>query len=177
MMRPQTTFLAAAAAAASTLALPDPASAQSQFCLDYLADYCGPLAANECFVPEFIPQEVPAECIGDVQMLYEMADEADQQAYEEQQATDHGLTDDYEVASVSAGEGASYGGNLRDGPGDAYPIVGSLPEGSFAVLEPAGVWSGDYQWFWVTTDYGSAYHWGGLICSYNQYVDGVLDVC
>jgi hypothetical protein len=169
--------LSLAALALSTLALPGSAAAQSQFCLDYIAEYCGPLAVNECVVPDFIAQEFPAECIGDVQMLYEMAQEADQQFYEDQQAADLSSSDQYDMAPVNAGEGSSYGGNLREGPGDQYAIVGSLPEGSFVVLEPSGVWSGDYQWFWVTSDYGSAFHWGGLICTYNQYVDGVLDVC
>lgn len=163
--------------AVSTLALPNSAAAQSEFCLDYVAEYCGPLAVNECIVPDFIAQEVPAECVGDVQMLYEMAEEADKQFYAEQQDASSGTADEYDMVPVSAGEGSSYGGNLRDGPGDEYAIVGSLPEGSFVVLEPTDVWSGDYKWFWVTTDYGTAYHWGGLICSYNQYVDGVLDVC
>ena len=171
------TVVLAAAATFSTLALPSLAAAQSQSCLDYVADYCGELAVNECIVPDFIPEEVPAECIGDVQMLYEMASEADEQFYEEEQSAASRLADEYDMALVSAGEGASYGGNLREGPGDQYAVVGSLPEGSFVVLEPSGVWNGDYQWFWVTTDYGDAYQWGGLICSYNQYVDGVLDVC
>jgi hypothetical protein len=169
--------LSLAVLAATTLALPSSAAAQSQYCLDFVAEYCGPLAVNECIVPDLIAQEVPAECLGDVQMLYEMAQEADEQFYEEQSHSDTGSTDEYDTAPVSAGEGASYGGNLREGPGDEYAVVGSLPESSFVVLEPSGVWSGDYQWFWVTSDYGSAYHWGGLICSYNQYVDGVLDVC
>lgn len=174
-MRPQ--LLSFAALAVSALALPSLTTAQSQTCLDFVAEYCGPLAVNECIVPDFIADEVPAECVGDVQMLYEMAEEADQQLYAEQQDSGPGLIDEYDMAAVSAGEGSSFGGNLRDGPGDEYAIVGSLPEGSFLVLEPSGVWSGDYQWFWVTSDYGSAFHWGGLICSYNQYVDGVLDVC
>jgi hypothetical protein len=162
-----------AAVAAGAACLPGLAAAQSQFCLDYVADYCGPLAVNECFVPEFIPEEVPAECIGDVQMLYEMASEYDQQVLEDEQLAEP----DFVPAPASVGQGLSFGGNLRDGPGDTYAVVGSLPEGAWVDLEPSGVWSGGYQWFWVNSDFGAAYHWGGLICSHGYDVGGVLQVC
>jgi hypothetical protein len=44
-------------------------------------------------------------------------------------------------------------------------------------MQPSGTWSGGYQWFYIESDYGAAYHWGGLMCSMDYYVDGVLQVC
>jgi hypothetical protein len=166
------TMIRIAVLAAGAVSMPGLAAAQSQWCLDFVASHCGPLAVNDCFVPEFIPDEVPEECIGDVQMLYEMVGEADAQAQ-----GSGGPDSGYEMAPAAVGQGYSYGGNLRDGPGDEYAIVGSLPEGAWVDLEPTDVWTGGYQWFWVNSDYGSAYHWGGLICSLDYDVGGVLSVC
>lgn len=190
-------FVAGAGLAALAFVLPGVAAAQDQWCLDFVDSYCGGSPVNECFVPDMMQYDVPAECMGDVQMLYEMANEYDAQVSQDQAYQDEAYNPAYDNCDPSYGAacdppdamsgaqsaaggfdtGYSYGGNLRDGPSDGYAVVGSLPEGSWISMEASGTWSGGYQWFYIQSDYGAAYHWGGLMCSMDYYVDGVLSVC
>jgi hypothetical protein len=110
-----------AALAAAAAWLPGLAGAQSPYCLDTLAAVCGDLPVNQCMVAEDIPALIPGECVGDVQMLFEMAREAG--GYYEEQAPAPSAGGGYDA-------GYSFGGNLRAGPRDEYQVVGSLPEGA-----------------------------------------------
>ncbi len=61
----------------------------------------------------------------------------------------------------------SWGGVVRDGPGQNYRKVDSLPEGDpVTLLGPTDVMENGYPWFRITySGGGSGYQWGGILCS------------
>jgi Bacterial SH3 domain len=61
----------------------------------------------------------------------------------------------------------SWGGVVRDGPGQNYRKVDSLQEGDpVTLLGPADVVENGYPWFRITyPGGGSGYQWGGILCS------------
>jgi uncharacterized protein YecT (DUF1311 family) len=80
-------------------------------CLQNFSDICGDTQANECLVGEAQWQKVLPECQGDIQTLFEMANEADAQmnaddrfAGEDPTAPMHGNSDeDNEMLDAEAG--------------------------------------------------------------------------
>ena len=73
----------------------------------------------------------------------------------------------------------SWGGNVRSGPSMDYPIIGSLKNGDPVVLlekkEPA---SNGFNWFKITHGNGQVgYQWGGILCGFNNNVNGTYGLC
>ena len=69
--------------------------------------------------------------------------------------------DDFPVAA------GSWGGVLRDGPGQAYRQIGSLKEGEpVTLMGRSDVFEDGFPWFKLTTQSGqTGYQWGGILCS------------
>ena len=69
--------------------------------------------------------------------------------------------DDFPVAA------ASWGGVLRDGPGQNFCKVGSLQEGEpVTLMARTDVFEGDFPWFKIAFKDGKiGYQWGGILCS------------
>ncbi len=112
--------------------------------------------------------QLPANCVGDIQPMVEMAREAQaEQDKAFEQVPDDALT------------GMSYGGVLRSGPSMDHRRVASLREGDhLEILEDTGVWFNDYKWFFVSTPQGTGYHWGGIFCVDRiTQLDGVFSKC
>lgn len=61
----------------------------------------------------------------------------------------------------------SWGGVVRDGPGQNSRKVGSLQEGDpVTLIGPAGVVENGYPWFQITyPGGGGGFQWGGILCS------------
>lgn len=75
--------------------------------------------------------------------------------------------------------GQSLGGRLRAGPGMDHDPVGSLADGApLTILEAAGVAMEGYEWFRIRLPDGrNAYQWGGIMCSVDQLIGGVFEIC
>ncbi|WP_420408809.1 DUF4189 domain-containing protein [Hoeflea sp.] len=75
--------------------------------------------------------------------------------------------------------GRSLGGRLRNGPGTNFSPAGSLAEGDpVTIVTNTGVRFDGYDWFEVRTPGGgSAYQWGGIMCSEGQMIEGIFEQC
>ena len=73
----------------------------------------------------------------------------------------------------------SWGGNVRSGPSTEYPKIGSLTNGDPVVLlkkqKPA---SDSFNWFKIAYGNGQVgYQWGGILCGFNNEVNGTYGLC
>ncbi len=73
----------------------------------------------------------------------------------------------------------SLGGNLRSGPGTAFPDIGGLSEGTeILLLSDSGIPFNGYNWWEILQPNGEiAFQWGGVICVPAGGVAGVLESC
>ncbi|MEX3016020.1 hypothetical protein [Gymnodinialimonas hymeniacidonis] len=73
----------------------------------------------------------------------------------------------------------SLGGNLRSGPGTAFPDIGGLEEGTaITLLANSGIPFNGYDWWEIELADGQiAFQWGGVICVPAGGVSGVLESC
>lgn len=72
----------------------------------------------------------------------------------------------------------SWGGVVRDGPGQQYRRLAGLREGEpITLLENTGVMLNGFPWFRIGYRGGIGYHWGGIICPRGQPVPGTYQVC
>ncbi|WP_224814296.1 hypothetical protein [Hasllibacter sp. MH4015] len=73
----------------------------------------------------------------------------------------------------------SLGGNLRSGPGTAFPDIGGLQEGTpIVLLSDSGITFDGYTWWEIAQPSGEvAFQWGGVICVPAGGVEGVLESC
>jgi hypothetical protein len=73
----------------------------------------------------------------------------------------------------------SWGGVVREGPGQNYRKVTTLQQGERVMLiENTGVMWNDYPWWQI--EYGanfSGYQWGGILCSLNAPMEGIYETC
>jgi len=73
----------------------------------------------------------------------------------------------------------SWGGNVREGPGQNYRKVATLKQGDRVMLvENTGVIWNEYPWWQI--EYGgnfSGYQWGGILCSLNAPMEGIYETC
>ena len=73
----------------------------------------------------------------------------------------------------------SWGGNVRSGPSTDYPKIGSLTNGDPVVLlkkqKPA---RDGFNWFKIAYGNGQVgYQWGGILCGFNNKVNGTYGLC
>lgn len=76
-------------------------------------------------------------------------------------------------------EAASWGGIVREGPGQNYRKLGALEQGEHVMLlENTSVMENGYPW-WRIEFWGSreGYQWGGILCSLNEPMEGVYQTC
>lgn len=75
--------------------------------------------------------------------------------------------------------GRSLGGNLRRGPGTGFEDIGSLPEGMpLIIYANTHVAFNGYDWFRVVLSDGRVgYQWGGILCSEDKQIPGILQAC
>lgn len=79
-------------------------------------------------------------------------------------------------AGIPAG---SWGGIVRDGPGQNYRRLASLEQGErVTLLENTGVYSNGFPW-WLIEFWGGrqGYQWGGILCSLNAPLEGIYETC
>jgi hypothetical protein len=81
--------------------------------------------------------------------------------------------DDFPVAA------ASWGGVLRDGPGQNFRKVGSLQEGEpVTLMARSDVVEDGFPWFKITTQRGqTGYQWGGILCSTGAERPDIFKTC
>jgi SH3 domain-containing protein len=82
-------------------------------------------------------------------------------------------TDDFPVAA------GSWGGVLRDGPGQNYRQIGSLQEGEpVTLMSRSDVVENGFPWFKITTQSGkTGYQWGGILCSTGAERPDIFKTC
>jgi hypothetical protein len=76
-------------------------------------------------------------------------------------------------------EAASWGGIVRDGPGQNHRKLGTLEEGEHVMLiENTGIMWNGYPW-WRIEFRGSreGYQWGGILCSLDEPMEGIYETC
>ncbi|MEQ8479553.1 MAG: DUF4189 domain-containing protein [Hoeflea sp.] len=75
--------------------------------------------------------------------------------------------------------GRSLGGRLRNGPGTNFSSAGSLAENDpVTIVANTGVRFDGYDWFEVKIPGGgTAYQWGGIMCSEGRMIEGVFEAC
>jgi len=150
------------------------AQSQEDFCNQAVENICGMGLVGDCFADQSMWQNLPDECVGNVQTTIEMEREALEQQFGQQ---DFGTNDGSDGMVPNVVQGLSLGGQLRAGPGQEYDIVATLNEGDYVgVIEYTDVYFQDYPWFYVDSPFGTGYHWGGIICTY-EYIDGVYSGC
>ncbi len=73
----------------------------------------------------------------------------------------------------------SLGGNLRSGPGTAFPDIGDAAPGTeITLLSDSGIPFDGYNWWQVELPNGEvAFQWGGVICVPSGAVAGLLESC
>ncbi|MEJ6388010.1 hypothetical protein [Gymnodinialimonas ulvae] len=73
----------------------------------------------------------------------------------------------------------SLGGNLRSGPGTAFPDIGDAAAGTeITLITDSGIPFNGYNWWEVGLPNGeTAFHWGGVICAPSGGVAGILESC
>jgi hypothetical protein len=81
--------------------------------------------------------------------------------------------DDFPVAA------GSWGGVLRDGPGQNYRQIGSLQEGEpVTLMGRSDVVENGFPWFKITTQSGkTGYQWGGILCSTGAERPDIFKTC
>ena len=74
---------------------------------------------------------------------------------------------------------ASWGGVVRDGPGQQYRKVGSLAEGEpVTLMARTDVFEGDFPWFKIAFKDGKiGYQWGGILCSPGAERPDIFKTC
>jgi hypothetical protein len=73
----------------------------------------------------------------------------------------------------------SWGGIVREGPGQNYRRLASLNQGEHVMLlENTGVYSNGFPW-WYIEFWGNrtGYQWGGILCSLNAPMEGIYETC
>lgn len=73
----------------------------------------------------------------------------------------------------------SWGGIVREGPGQNYRRLASLNQGErVMLLENTGVYSNGFPW-WYIEFWGNrtGYQWGGILCSLNAPMEGIYETC
>jgi hypothetical protein len=80
---------------------------------------------------------------------------------------------------VDATAALSLGGNLRSGPGTAFPDIGDAAPGTeLTLLSDSGIPFDGYNWWQVELPNGEvAFQWGGVICVPSGGVPGLLASC
>ena len=73
----------------------------------------------------------------------------------------------------------SWGGNVRSGPSTDYPKIGSLKNGDPVVLlKKEQLTSDRFNWFEIAYGNGQVgYQWGGILCGFNNKVNGTFGIC
>ena len=73
----------------------------------------------------------------------------------------------------------SWGGVVRDGPGQNYRKVDSLQEGDpVTLIGPTDVMDNGYPWFRIAyAGGGSGYQWGGILCSIGAERPDLFQTC
>jgi membrane-bound inhibitor of C-type lysozyme len=72
----------------------------------------------------------------------------------------------------------SWGGKVRSGPGQHYKKKASLKEGEWiTLLERTDKMFQDRPWFKIKYRGRTGYHWGGIVCSVGEYVEGTYQTC
>jgi len=76
-------------------------------------------------------------------------------------------------------EAGSWGGIVRNGPGQSHARVVSLREGErVTLLANTGVVWNDYPWFLIRFRDGQlGFMWGGILCSRGAQVEGTYQRC
>ena len=84
-----------------------------------------------------------------------------------------------EAAGLVGIPAISLGGNLRAGPGTAFPDIGGLTAGTeISLLADTGIPFDGYNWWEIQQPSGeTAFQWGGVICVPSGGVAGVLESC
>lgn len=105
-------------------------------------------------------------------------------AYNGGQQTNNGPTDNGSPSNPQAGgtlniSALSLGGSLRNGPGMNYQKIGSIyGRAHITLLRNTGVHMNGYDWFEIISPKGQrVFQWGGIMCSPNQYVQGIYERC
>ena len=80
------------------------------------------------------------------------------------------------AANIAA---VTLGGNVRSGPGTAFPDIGGTEEGAtITLLSDSGIVFDGYTWWEILLPNGEvAFQWGGVICVPGGGVPGVLANC
>lgn len=73
----------------------------------------------------------------------------------------------------------SWGGIVRNGPGQSYAKVGSLQEGDpVTLVEKTEVFENGFPWFKITySGGGSGYQWGGILCAIGEARAELFQTC
>ena len=73
----------------------------------------------------------------------------------------------------------SWGGVLRDGPGQHFRKFASVQEGEpVTLLARADVSEGGFPWFKIVTQKGqTGYQWGGILCAIGTEQPGLFQIC
>jgi hypothetical protein len=76
-------------------------------------------------------------------------------------------------------EAGSWGGKVRAGPGMKYKQIGLLREGEVVkIIEDTGIIMSGYPWFKILYRNGKmGYKYGGILCAYDEEIDGVYSTC
>lgn len=82
-------------------------------------------------------------------------------------------TDDFPIVA------GSWGGVVRDGPGQSYRKVDSLEEGQeVTLMARTDVMENGYPWFKIAyPDDGKGYQWGGILCSAEEERPDLYKTC
>ena len=76
-------------------------------------------------------------------------------------------------------EAGSWGGKVRSGPSMQSRQVGSLRNGDpVQLLEDTGVFMNGYPWWRIQYRNGRrGFQWGGILCGYDNPINGIHRVC
>ena len=76
-------------------------------------------------------------------------------------------------------EAGSWGGVVRNGPGQSNARLASLREGErVSLLFNTGIMWNDYPWFLIRFRDGQlGFMWGGILCSRGAQVPGTYETC
>lgn len=73
----------------------------------------------------------------------------------------------------------SWGGIVREGPGQNYRKLASLQQGEHVtLLENTSVYQNGFPWWYIEYWGGrKGYQWGGILCSLNAPMEGIYESC
>ena len=93
--------------------------------------------------------------------------------------TDNGSPSNHLPGATLNVRALSLGGSLRSGPGMHYQKVGSIyGTKPVTLVSNSGVHMNGYDWFEIIAPDGRrVFQWGGIMCSPNQYIQGVYERC